>query len=96
MPKGTRNIKVSYRSVDRYSKTRSFKTLEGAQKFAQEWVGKTPELGTGYAVSGDGIGKVTVDGATLTELFPKLAPSDSGTRRCTRYNEYIDSYDQPF
>jgi len=90
--KGTRNIKVSYRSIDRCSKTRRFKTLEGAQKFAQEWVGETPELGSFYAVSGDGIGRITVEGATLTELFPKLAPSGEG-RRCTRYDEYTNSYD---
>jgi len=84
--KGTRNIKVSYRSIDRCSKNRSFKTLEGAQKFAQEWVGETPEMGTSYTVSGDGIGRITVEGATLRELFPKLAPAG-------RYDEYIDSYD---
>ncbi len=86
--KGTRNIKVSYRSIDRCSKTRRFKTLEGAQRFAQEWVGETPELGTGYAVSGDGIGKVTVEGAPLRELFPKLAGP---------YDEHTNSYDdEPF
>ncbi len=85
--KGTRNIKVSYRSIDRCSKTRRFKTLEGAQKFAQEWVGETPELGTGYAVSGDGIGKVTVEGATLRELFPKVAPAG-------RFDEYIGAFDE--
>jgi len=84
--KGTRSIKVSYRSVDRCSKSRSFKTLEGAQKFAQEWVGETPEMGSFYAVSGDGIGRVTVEGATLQELFPRVAPA-------SRYAEYINSYD---
>lgn len=89
--KGTRDIKVSYRSVDRCSKTRRFKTLEGAQRFAQEWVGETPELGTSYAVSGDGIGTVTIEGATLQELFPRLAPSTG------RYDEYVNSYaDEPF
>jgi hypothetical protein len=68
-----RNIKVSYRSIDRYSQTRRFKTLAGAQKHAQKWIGETPEIGWGYAVSGDGIGRIMVTGATLYELFPKCA-----------------------
>jgi hypothetical protein len=74
--KASRDIKVSYRSMDRFSKTRRFRTVEGAQKFAQEYVGETPEMGSFYAVSGDGIGRVTVEGATLKELFPKLADED--------------------
>jgi hypothetical protein len=58
--------------VDGFRKTRSFQSLKGAQKFAQEWVGETPEISRtfGYAVSADGIGKVTVRGATLLDLFP--------------------------
>jgi hypothetical protein len=72
-------IKVYYQSVDHCRKTRSFKTLAGAQKFAQAWVGETPELGTFYAVSADGVGKVTVSGASLKALFPKLdTPKDVG------------------
>jgi hypothetical protein len=63
-------IKVTYSSIDRYRVSRVYKTLERARKFAQDWVGKHPEIGSHYAVSGDGIGKVTVVGATLRELFP--------------------------
>lgn len=63
-------IKVRYSSIDGYSQTRKFKTLPGAQAFAQKWVGKYPSLGGSYAVSDDGIGKVTVQGTTLAELFP--------------------------
>jgi hypothetical protein len=66
-------IHVSYTAIDGASKYRSFKTLEGARRFAQEWVGETPEMGSYYAISGDGIGKVMVRGATLQELFPKLS-----------------------
>lgn len=78
-----REIKVSYRSVDRFSKTCTFKTLAGAQKFAQKYVGKHPDLGgwdrqdpprqgqPSYAVSEDGIGTIRVQGATLYELFPE-------------------------
>lgn len=66
-------IKVRYKSIDRFSQSRSFKTLKGAQRFAQKWVGPTPELGTWYAVSGDGVGRITVEGCSLEDLFPKAA-----------------------
>jgi hypothetical protein len=61
---------VRYRSIDRFSKTRTFKTLAGAQKFAQGWIGEYPSLGGGYAVSDDGVGKIIVHGASLRDLFP--------------------------
>jgi hypothetical protein len=67
-------IKVTYSSIDRVRKSRTFKTLAGAQNWARYWVGKTPELGSGYAVSFDGVGKITVTGATLAEMFPGSAP----------------------
>jgi hypothetical protein len=66
-----RNVRVSYSSIDHFRQTRGFKTLEGAQNFAQKWIGETPEIGTCYAISGDGIGRITVKGATLAELFPR-------------------------
>lgn len=70
-----RDIRVTYRTTDRFTKTARFKTLTGAQRFAQKWVGETPELSDafGYAVSVDGVGKVTVGGTSLHELFPKSA-----------------------
>ena len=67
-------IKLKYSSVDGYRKTRSFKTLKGARAFAQHYVGKNPEMGSTYAVSGDGIGKiVVVEGIALTDLFSEEA-----------------------
>lgn len=67
------DIHVTYTSVDRYRKSAYFKTLAGAQAFAQKWVGKHPEIshGFGYAVSGDGIGKVTCEGCAIADLFPE-------------------------
>ena len=69
------DIKVRYSSIDHFSKTRRFKTLAGAQKFAQRYVGETPEVSLhfGYAVSGDGVGKIEVDGCTILDLFPRCA-----------------------
>ena len=61
-------ITVTYSSIDHFRKTRSFKTIEGARKFAIRCVG-TPDIGSHYAVSFDGIGKITVEGCTLRELF---------------------------
>ena len=66
-----RDIKVRYKACDGYSKRGTFKTLAGAQRFAVKWVGETPERGSFYAVSADGIGRVTWEGCTFSELFPK-------------------------
>lgn len=63
-------ITVVYRSVDGCRIKKKFKTLPGAQKFAAKYVGKHPEIGSSYAVSGDGVGKVEVWGTTLAEMFP--------------------------
>jgi hypothetical protein len=65
-------ITVRYLAVDGFSKTRRFKTLAGAQKFAQHYLGEHPEFyeRSWYAVSFDGVGRVTVEGATLADLFP--------------------------
>jgi len=65
-------IKVTYQSIDRVRITRPFKTLTGARRFAQKYLGLHPTLGCGYAISDDGIGKITVEGsATLRDLFPE-------------------------
>ena len=65
------NIKVMYESVDGFTATQSFTDLAEAQKHAQNWIGRFPEFGRGYAISGDGIGKIMVSGCTLKELFPE-------------------------
>lgn len=71
-------IKVRYSSIDGFSKSRSFKTLAGAQKFAQHYLGPTPECGSWYAVAGDGVGKITCQGCTLAELFPAIGAAMAG------------------
>ena len=63
-------IIVRYTACDGYRKTREFKTLEYARTWAAKWIGECPEMGSTYAVSGDGVGKIEVEGATLKELFP--------------------------
>ena len=65
------HIKVTYSTIDRFRKVARFVKIENARAFAHKWVGPHPEIGSGYVVSGDGIGKIQVEGATLAELFPE-------------------------
>lgn len=64
-------IRLRYQSIDGVNKVRSFRTLAGARRWAQEWVGADAEIASsGYAISFDGVGKVTVEeGTTLDALF---------------------------
>jgi len=62
-------IIVSYTAIDGCKKKGTYKTLKGARAFAHKWVGKDVSMCGWYAVSCDGIGKITVDGCTLSELF---------------------------
>lgn len=70
-------IKVTYSSIDGFRQSRSFKTLTAARRFAVKWVGEAPELGSHYAVSFDGVGKITVQGVTLAALFSGEAAAAS-------------------
>jgi hypothetical protein len=63
------DITVRLSSIDGFRKTRKFKTLDGARKFAVSYAGQSPEFGMGYAISDDGVCKITCDGCTLSELF---------------------------
>ena len=79
-------IKVLYRACDGARIMRSFKTLAGAQKFAQNYVGRFPDMGGGYAVSSDGIGTVRVVAGshTLADLFPSQTPAEPDPERAWR------------
>jgi hypothetical protein len=69
----TTRIKVGYNSIDGSRDVKTYALIEAARTFAHHWVGPHPEIGRGYAVSGDGIGKITVSGASLADLFPDRA-----------------------
>jgi hypothetical protein len=62
-------IKMTYKASDGFTKRGSFKTVAGAKAFAAKWVGETPEVGTTYAVSPDGVGRVTWSGVSKADLF---------------------------
>jgi len=63
-------IRLRYSSVDGHAEERAFSSVAEAQRFAHRWIGPHPEIGRGYAVSGDGIGKIEARGITLAALFP--------------------------
>lgn len=65
-------IDVYYSTVDGYFKEKNFQSLADAQAFAQKYVGTHPEIGSSYAISADGVGKIEVDGAALEDLFPEV------------------------
>ena len=52
-------ITVRYSTIDRYSESRRFKTLAGARAYARRKMGDTYDIGGYYAVSGDGVAKLT-------------------------------------
>lgn len=72
---GDKPYRVTYLAVDGCRETRRFKTIDGARKFAQKYLGEFPEFGGTYAVSDDGIGTVRWEGLTFKDLFPKAATS---------------------
>jgi len=68
-------IRITCRSSDGFSKTRSFKTWEGATKWAIACVGETPEISEtfGYAVCKHGVNKIEAS-VPVNRLFPKIWP----------------------
>lgn len=67
-------IVLRYSAVDgTRHQPRAFDNLADASSYAVEWVGATPEVGSNYAVSWDGVGKITVGaGCQVADLFPAL------------------------
>lgn len=54
-------IRINYSTIDRFSESRRFKTLAGARKYALRRLGDYYDIGSYYAVSGDGVGKITAN-----------------------------------
>lgn len=65
-------ILFCYTSIDGAERREAFFSLDAARERAQYWMGKHPTLGTFYAVTDDGIGRLEITGgeATLQDLFP--------------------------
>ncbi len=93
-------ITVRYSAIDGFRRTRTFRTLQGAEAWATHYVGKDADFGQSYAVSSDGVGKVTVTGCTIGELFSGVADRQKGAYEvyvgcvdedCGRVKFYLDS-----
>lgn len=62
-------IRIIYKSIDDFKEIKNFTSLKKAQEYAKEWIGNFPEIGSDYAISEDGIGKIYCEGCTLKVLF---------------------------
>jgi len=67
-------IRIYRTTIDNCNTVRSFKSLSGARKFARDCVGSQDCFGGHYAVSDDGIVKITWSGVTREDLFRQSAP----------------------
>ena len=82
--KTSADLSVQFKTTDRYSESRRFKTLEGARAYAQKKIGETPEIGSFYAVGAYGDARITVGwtvggrSARVLDLFPKCAWTEGG------------------
>lgn len=67
-------IKLVMSSVDapESTKTRKYASLKGAHIAAIAWVGEDAQLSKKYAISADGVSKLTAEGVPLKTLFASL------------------------
>lgn len=65
-------IKITYLAVDGFTKEATFTDLGDAQRYAQYHMGKYYERAGSYAISGDGVSKIMVEGATINKLFEEI------------------------
>ena len=63
-------IKTTYRAIDGYTEEQVFSDLDDAITYAHKQIGSKVEIGSGYAVSYDGVGKITVIGCLLKDIWP--------------------------
>lgn len=67
-----REISVFNTAVDDFEETVEFVNLEETRDYCKRYLGQHFEISEqlGYAISGDGVNKLTVYGTTWQELFP--------------------------
>jgi len=72
-------VQLHYSSLDdREGAMHDFDTVEAAGVWARKMLGDHPELGSYYAVSGDGVGKImsNTGGLLTADLFPGTEPTE--------------------
>ena len=65
-------INIYYEASDGFTKEARFTDLGDAQRYAQLWMGKSPEMGVHYAASADGVAKIVVEGVSMAKLFEEI------------------------
>jgi len=85
-------ITLKYLAVDGFRTEKTFSSLKEAQEFAVLWAGARCEVGRTYAITYDGVGRLTWTGVTAEELFPK---EDSPVVPKSQYDEEIEAQLDP-
>ena len=74
---GCLKITVYNKAVDGFKEEKEFDSIGDAREYCQKYLGSNFELGpliwgcSDYAISGDGINRLTLEGVTWQELFPE-------------------------
>lgn len=78
MDNDKRNIIVRMRSVDDGHRSRRFNNIESARAWAKTWLGPYFDISYtfGYAISGDGVCKITCEGVSIFELLDQKREPD--------------------
>ncbi len=75
--KAVREIIVRNRAIDGFKEAKEFTNLEDTREYCKKYLGENFDIGKflsdePYAISGDGINRLVVEGATWQELFPGM------------------------
>jgi hypothetical protein len=62
-------ITTTFTTIDGFKERKTFKTLEGARRYAKRRMGDNFDIGSYYAVDMYGTGKLMVDGTSLAKLL---------------------------
>ena len=87
-------IAIHSTTIDGQRQTKTYRSLSGARKYAMAQVGRFPQVCDTYAISGDGITKITVDGASLPDLLHATTRPDIlwGTPDTAQGRAYDEAY----
>lgn len=65
-------ITVYNQAVDGFEEEKEFDSIEEAREYCRKYLGEYFDISDffGYAMSGDGINKLVIEGTTWKEIFP--------------------------
>jgi hypothetical protein len=81
MDNDKRDIIVRMRSVDDGARSRRFNNIESARAWAKTWLGEYFDISHtfGYAISGDGVCKITCEGVDIYTLLDRRLEVDDAS-----------------